>query len=243
MAINNISIPSRRNFEHRFFLAVAVFFPLAALIGFAPTFYLKPFFGTPAIARSIIWVHGLTMTAWMVLFVTQVYLISSKRVRLHQRLGFVGIALAIVIFITGLLTAIAAAKYGSASSPPDIPPLQFLIVPVGDMLVFAALFGAAIYYRKNAANHKRLILLTVLNFLPPAVARFPGSMTADFGPLWFFGVPTILTIVFIVLDTYRNRKLNVAFLFGGIFLIASEWIRLIFASSTIWLAIAFWLTA
>jgi hypothetical protein len=38
-----------------------------------------------------------------------------------------------------------------------------MIVPFADMIVFAVLmFGAAIYYRKNAPTHKRLILLTVI---------------------------------------------------------------------------------
>lgn len=236
------SIPSGRNFEHRFFFVIAVLFPLAVLIGFGPTFYLKPFFSTPPIARTVIWIHALTMTAWIALLITQVYLISSKRIRVHQRLGFAGIAMAIILIITGMLTAVAAAKYGSASSPPDIPPLEFLIVPVGDIVVFAVLFGAAVYYRKNAANHKRLILLTVLNFLPPAVGRFPGGMVENFGPLWFYGVPTLLTIAFIALDTWRTGKLNKVFLFGGLFLVASQWLRLMFAPSQTWLSIATWLT-
>jgi len=231
-----------RNFDHRFFVAAAALFILAVLIGFGPTFYLKPLFTGPPISRMTIWVHGFVMAAWVVLFVIQVYFISSKRIRLHQRLGFLGVALAPIVFVTGLLTAIAATKYGTASAPPNIPPLEFMIVPFGDMLVFAILFGAAIYYRKNSPNHKRLILLTMINFLPPAIARFPGGLTNSIGPLWFYGVPTVLTVALIALDTWSNRKLNKTFLFGGIFMIAAMWLRLPLMSSQAWLNFATWVT-
>ncbi len=251
MAINELSvdgssvrnIPSGRNFEHRFFAVFAVLFVLTVFIGFGPTFYLKPLFNTPPVARVIIFIHGFLMAAWVALFVVQVYLISSKRIKVHQRLGIAGVFLAPVILITGLMTAVAAAKFGTASAPANVPPLEFMIVPFGDMFVFAVLFGAAVYYRKNSANHKRLILLTIINFLPPAIARFPGDLTNTFGPLWFYGVPTILTIGLIALDTWRTGKLNKAFLFGGIFMIASMWLRLPLSSTQAWLNFATWVTS
>jgi hypothetical protein len=233
-------LPRRRNLDHRFFAIAAAAVIIAVLIGFGPTFYLKPFFTNPPIARAVIYVHGFVMTAWVVLFAVQVYFISSKKIKLHQKLGLAGVGLAVLVFITGLMVAISAARYGSASAPPAIPPLEFLIVPLGDMVVFAILFGAALYYRKNSPNHKRLMLLTMINFVPPAVARFPGGLTDSYGPLWFFGVPTVLTILLIALDTWYNRKLNKVFLFAGIFLIAAMWIRLPLSSTGAWLSFAQW---
>jgi len=234
-------LPRNRDFDHRFFVAAAAFLILVVLVGFGPTFYLKPLFTGPPITRTVIWVHGFLMAAWVLLFVVQVYFISAKKIKLHQKLGFAGVALAPIVILTGFLTAIGAAKYGSPAAPP-IPPLEFMIVPFGDMVVFAILFGAAIYYRKNSPNHKRLILLTMINFVPPAIARFPGGLTNSIGPLWFFGVPSVLTIVLIALDTRRNRKLNKAFLFGGIFLIAAMGLRLALMSTHAWLSFAAWAT-
>jgi hypothetical protein len=241
MAINNAM--ERRAFERKFFLAVAILFPVTVLIGFAPTYYLKGLFNSPPVPRAIVHIHGLVMAAWVGLFFAQVYFIRSTRIRIHQRLGYLAIALGIAIIISGFLTAIAAAKYGSSSTPPGIQPLEFLVVPFFDMVVFAVLFAGAIYYRRNAPNHKRLMLLTVINFLPPAIARFPLGLTASFGPLWFFGVPDLLTIIFVIVDTWRNKKLNKVFLVGAILLVASHWLRLAFASSNAWLSFATWLTS
>jgi hypothetical protein len=236
------ALPRRANHDHRFFWITAIVVILAVLIGFGPTFYLKQFFGNPPIARSIIWIHGFVMAAWVALFTLQVYFISSKKIKLHQKLGWFGLGLGVLVFAVGLMVAVSAAKYGTASAPAGIPPLEFMIVPFGDMFVFAILFGAAVYYRKNSPNHKRLILLTMINFIPPAIARFPGGLTDSFGPLWFYGVPTIITIALIVLDTWYNRKLNKVFLFAGIFLIAAMWIRLPLMSTPAWLGFAQWLT-
>lgn len=241
MAINNAA--ERRAFERRFFLAIAILFPITVLIGFGPTYYLKGFFSTPPVARTLIHIHGLVMSAWVILFVTQVYLIRSSKIKLHQRLGILSIILGLALIVIGLLTAIAAARYGSNSTPPGVKPLEFLVVPFFDVIVFAVLFGAALYYRRNAANHKRLMLLTVLNLVPPAIARFPFGLTAAFGPLWFFGVPDLLALIFVIGDTWRNKKLNKVFLAGTIFLIASHWLRLPFSTTQAWNDFAVWVTS
>jgi hypothetical protein len=252
MAINDtpmegVRLPSAatssRDFERKFFFAVAVLFPLAVLIGFAPTFYLKPLFNTPPIPRVIVYIHAFVMTAWIALFITQVYLISAKKILVHRRLGLLGVVLGLGIIVSGLFTAIAATKYGAASAPKDIPALEFMIVPFGDLVVFAVLFGAAVYYRKAAATHKRLILLTVINFLPPALARYPGGVMDKFGPLWFFGIPTVLTLFVLIGDTWKHRKLNKIFLFASIFLIASWWLRLPLSTTDAWRNFAAWLTS
>lgn len=239
MAVNDTI--SRRVFERRFFLAVSILFPIIVLIGFGPTYYLKGFFNSPPIPRLVVHLHGFLMAAWVVLFFAQTYFIRSTRIKTHQQLGLLSIALGVGIFITGLVTAVAAARYGSSATPPGVDPKEFLVVPFFDMFVFAVLFAAAIYYRRNAPNHKRLMLVTVLNFLPPAIARFPFGLTAAYGPLWFFGVPDLIAIVFVIVDTWRNKKLNKVFLAAVIFMIVSHWARLPLSTTTAWHSFANWI--
>jgi hypothetical protein len=241
MAVNDSL--NRRIFDRRLFAAAAILFPLIVIAGFARTYYLRGFFSAPALPSTLVHVHGLLMTAWVVLFGSQVWLISSKRIRVHQRLGYASIGLAVLIIVSGFFTAAAAAKFGSASAPPDIPPLSFMIVPMSDLVMFAILFGGAIYYRKRPAEHKRLILLTAINFLPPAVARIPVESLQSLGPLWFFGLPTFLLLVTLVLDTWRNGRLNKVFLAGSIALIVSYPLRLIVMGTEPWMAFAAWVTS
>lgn len=239
MAVNEF--PDRHRVTRRFFLVVAISFPLIVLAGFAQTYYLKGFFDSPPIASMLVHLHGFVMTIWVALFIAQVWLISSKRIKLHQRLGIAGVLLAVVVIVVGIATAIASAERGVGV--PGIPPLAFLAVPLFDMIVFPILFGAAIYYRRQSANHKRLMLLTVLNFLPPAIARLPFETIATAGPMAFFGIPDLLVIIFVAVDTWRHGKLNKPFAFGALLVIASHPLRLMLAGTDVWMRFAAWLTS
>ncbi|MFL6373093.1 MAG: hypothetical protein ACJ73D_00355 [Pyrinomonadaceae bacterium] len=241
MAMNQDAFEWRR-YDRRLFAAVALVFPLAVLVGFARTYYLKLAFGTAPLPSLLVHAHGALMTTWVAFFIAQVWLIRSRNHRTHMKFGMFGIALAVVMIFVGFFTGVAAAKYGSASTPAGIPPLAFLAVPLFDILMFALLFGAAIYYRMRPAEHKRLMLLTAINFLPPAVGRFPFEPFSSGGPLMFFGVPALIMVVLLVLDTWRNGQLNKVFLAGSILLIASYPLRLMLAGTGLWAAFAAWLT-
>jgi hypothetical protein len=233
----------RRLFDRRLFAAAAIVFPLIVLAGFARTYYLKGMFGTPPLASLVVHAHGLLMTAWVVLFVTQIRFIAARRIRLHQQLGYAGIALAVLIILVGFVTAVRAARFGAASTPPGISPIAFLIVPLFDLLMFAIFFGGAVYYRKKPAEHKRLILLTAVNFVPPAIARIPVAALQALGPVWFFGFPTALILFCLGLDTWRNRHLNAILLAGALLLVASYVARLALMGTATWMHIAVWLTS
>jgi hypothetical protein len=182
------------------------------------------------------------MTAWVALFITQVWLISSHRIRIHQRLGSAAVGLAILIIVIGFFTAVRAAKFGPSASPLDAPPLPFLIVPLTDLVMFAIFFSAAIYFRKKPAEHKRLMLLTAINFLPPAIARIPAPSLQALGPLWFFGFPALLTLIVLMIDRWKIGSLNKIFLLGTLLLIVSFVARLAFMGTQTWIGFAGWLT-
>ena len=227
--------------DRRLFAVAAIIFPLIVFAGFARTYYLKYFFDAPALPL-LNHVHGMLMTTWVLLFVTQVWLISTRRIRTHQRLGFAAIGVAMLILIVGFLIATKTAKFGSPSSPGPVLRLQFLIIPLTDLLNFAILFTAAILLRKRSADHKRLMLLTVVNFLPPAVARIPISSLQSLGPLWFFGVSTTLALIALIADWRFAGKMNKVFLIATSLLIATFALRPVFMGTVTWMCFAKWLT-
>jgi len=149
----------------------------------------------------------------------------------------------VLIIVVGFATALRAAKYGFRAAPPGISPKAFLIVPLFDLLMFALFLGATIYYRKRAAEHKRLMLLTAINFLPPAIARIPIPALQAFGPLWFFGLPTMLALYCVGLDARRHGRLNRIFLAGTLLLVVSFVARLALMNTGAWIATAEWLTS
>jgi hypothetical protein len=235
-------VAQARVFDRRLFAIAAVLFPLIVLVGFARTYYLRGLFEVPPLPSAIVHVHGIVMTAWVALFVAQVWLVSSRRIRVHQRLGYAGVALGAAIIASGIPTALRAAKYGSNSTPPGVSGLAFLAVPLFDLVMFALFFGAALYHRRRPAVHKRLMLLTAINFLPPALARIPVAPLQSLGPLWFFGFPAVVALLCVGLDARRNG-LNRILLTGTILLVASYVARLAIMGTDAWMRLATWLTS
>jgi len=228
------SIP--RSNDRRLSMWVAALVPVIVLIGFARTYYLKGFFGNPPLPGLLVHLHGLVMTTWVVLFVTQVSLVATGRTRTHQRLGILGAVLAVLLFIVGILTGIAGAARGASPGPPA---LQFLVIPLGDMLVFAILVGTALYFRRSRLDvHKRLMLLAAVNLLAPAIARIPLHFIATGGALAFFGLTDLCLLACVGFDTIRNRRLHPAFLWGTLFIVAFQPLRLMLAGTDVWMRFA-----
>ncbi len=227
-------MPGRVN-DRRLYILAAIVTPLIVLAGFARSYYLKPFFGTPDLPGRIVHLHGIVMTAWVLLFITQISLVATRRTRVHQRLGIAGGVLAALVVIVGVLTALFAAARGASPGPPA---LAFLIVPLGDMLIFSVLIGLALYFRRNLQVHKRLMLLAAINLLTPAIARIPLSFITNGGPLAFFGLTDLVLLVFLAYDTFKHRRLHPVFLWGSIFVIALQPLRLLLAGTSVWMNFA-----
>jgi hypothetical protein len=226
--------PSRVN-DRRLYILAAILTPLIVLAGFARTYYLKPFFDTPDIAGRIVHLHGIVMTAWVVLFVIQVSLVATRRTKIHQRLGLLGAGLAALVVVVGVLTALYAAARGSSPGP---PPLQFLIIPLGDMLIFSILISLALYFRRKLHVHKRLMLLAAVNLLMPAIARIPLSFIINGGPLAFFVLTDICILACVAFDTFKHRRLHPVFLWGTVFIITMQPLRLLLAGTDVWMRFA-----
>ena len=231
----NPTLPTT-NKDRRLYIWFAAFMPLIVLVGFARTYYLKGVFGTPPLPGRLVQIHGLVMTSWVVLFIAQVSLVARRRTRTHQRLGVLGAVLAGAVVVVGVATAIAAAARGASPGPPA---LQFLVIPLGDMLVFAILVGMALYFRRRRLDiHKRLMLLAAVNLLPPAIVRIPLHFIETGGPLVFFGLADLCLLACVAFDTARNRRLHPAFLWGSLFFVASQPLRLMLAETDLWLRFA-----
>lgn len=227
-------LPTRIN-DRRLYILAAILTPLIVLAGFARTYYLKPFFNTPDLAGRIVHLHGIVMTAWVVLFITQISLVATRRTKIHQRLGVLGGVLAALVVIVGVLTALYAAARGASPGPPA---LSFLIIPLGDMLIFSILIGLALYYRRKLDVHKRLMLLAAINLLTPAIARIPFNFIINGGPLVFFGLTDLCLLACVAFDTFKHRRLHPVFLWGTVFVIAMQPLRLLLAGTDAWMGFA-----
>ena len=230
--------PRPRNADRAIYTAAALAAVLIVFAGFARTYYLKGIYGTPALT-GLVHLHGLVMTLWFTLFVVQVRFVAAGRIDLHRRLGMFGGFLAVVLVGVGTVTAITAARLGHSPGP---PPLIFLTIPLGDMVVFSVLMSLAMAYRGRPALHKRLILLASVAMLTAAIARIPLDLIHNGGLPVFFGVTDLCLLACLITDTVKNRRLHPAFGWGFLFIFASQAFRFWLSGTPQWLRFAAWLT-
>ena len=204
--------------------------------GFAQTFYLKSWFGTPPLS-NLLFLHGVVMSAWLGLFVVQTALVEVGRTDLHRRLGVVGAALAVLVVVVGVASALDAGRRGFSPAP-QVTPQMFLAIPLVDMFLFALLVGLALAKRRNSGTHKRLMLLATVNMLTPAVARLPIDALRQAGLPAFFSITIACVILIVVIDTVRHRRLHPAFGWGAALLIAAVPARIALAQTDAWVSIA-----
>ncbi|HET7598657.1 MAG TPA: hypothetical protein VFK09_00095 [Gemmatimonadales bacterium] len=224
--------------DRRFFTGMAVVAAVIAFVGFAPSYYLRALSDRPPLP-TLVHFHGALSTAWILLFLAQTSLVAARRTDLHRRLGVVGAALAAVLLVVGCLTAVEGARRG-VTPPGGPPPLAFLSVPLGTIVVFAILAGTGLANRRRSETHRRLMLLATIALLTPAISRFRYFMPG--GPALAIGGTIALVLVCLAYDRLSHGRIHPAFLWGGLFLIVSLPARFALGATPMWRPVAEWLT-
>ncbi|HBE82494.1 MAG: hypothetical protein JNK51_10115 [Blastocatellia bacterium] len=238
MAVNT-AILSPRIAERKLFSATAIAFPLIVLIGYFKSYYFSAFFDVPAVANKLVHAHGIVMSVWVLYFVAQTALIRTRNVKLHMTMGMFGVALAIVVIVVGMATAYDAQLVRGAA-PPGVDPHGFFVLPASDMLLFAIFFSGAIYYRKRPTEHKSLMFLTAIAFVPAALFRIP-VVAPENALVWAFGTPAIFAVAALAWHTWKTGKLNRVFASGVSLLLIAVPLRPVVMESQAWLSFVGWL--
>jgi len=218
-----------------FFSGMAVLAAAVIFAGFSRTYYLRGVFGRPELS-PLLHVHGALFSSWIVLLVAQATLVAARRTDLHRRLGVAGGALAVAMTVMALVVSIDGARRGAALPGTDV--LVFLAVPLATVIVFPALVGSALLLRRQPDAHKRLMLIATTELLSAGVGRLPGITSA----LGFFGFTDLFVVALWAYDFLTRGRVHPAALWGGLFLIASQVLRLAISGTDAWLRFATWIT-
>lgn len=240
-AVDRRDLPTsfRQRTERLFFSGVAAALLVVVFVGFAPTYFLRDSFGSQSLTPSL-HVHGSLFTAWMVLLFVQTSLIAADKTAWHRRLGVAGVALGVLMMAAGGYVAITRARAGlSIPPPPGLTPAAVLTLPLATLVVFPALFGAALWFRRHTDVHKRLVVIATLELVTAAAARWP--VIATLGPVAFFGVTDLFVAALAVYDFKTRGRIHPATLWGGLFLIASQPLRLAIGFTAPWQTFVSWL--
>lgn len=228
--------------ERLFYSGMALAMVATIFFGFAPSYYLRGSVETwtpaPLLPMTpVSHLHGILFSAWTLLFVAQTLLVGAGRTDIHRKLGLT--AFALLPAMVGV--ALVASLYGALrhAGPPFIPPLQFLAIPLFDIPVFAITIGWALWKRREAQTHKRLMLIAMVGMMGPAIGRLPMPAFLP-GPVAIFGLPDLYLLALVGWDLATRGRLHKATIWGGGLLLASQVFRLWVMTTPAWLAFAAW---
>jgi hypothetical protein len=193
------------NADVGFYLTMVLVSAAIIFVGFAPSFYLKSVIHAPPPLTQLTIAHGVVFTAWILLFITQVSLISRKQPALHRQMGILGAVLYGAVASLGLSTAITAGRLGHA--PPEAPaPLAFMALGLFTIVAALALVVMVLWNRRRSDWHKRLMLASLFMMTGPGTGRIaiPLGFAAREVTVGFFVTYLLLTVA--MLYDYRVHK-------------------------------------
>ena len=225
--------------ERRFytFMALAIFF--AMYVGFARTFFLRPWFPEAHVMsppEPFFYFHGMVFTAWFALLLLQPALVGMGRTDLHRMVGRFGAMLAVGVVAVGTMGALIAARRAGGFTGIPIPPAQFVIIPFGDIALFALFVGMAIARRHDSQSHKRLMLVGSLCLIDAAIARWPVVISVG-NPILFFALTDLFLVPLAIWDFKTRGRLHPVTLWAGLLLIVSQPLRLWLSGTDAWLQV------
>lgn len=214
-------IPSTARSDRFLFTAMIAGAMLVAFAGFAPTYYLRTWFGRPPL-ETMVHIHAILFSAWLVILLTQSALIRTRNYAWHARLGVLTLAVVALMVITGFLVVLGKPRTTPTSQ-------SFIFTPLLSLVMFPIFVAVAIRFRRDPATHKRLMWLTTLLFMGAPMTRLLLMLEIAPGRYLHHVLCYLLLLVpLLVNDLWRNRRLHPATLWGTVALLMRhplhEWI-------------------
>jgi hypothetical protein len=217
------------------YLPAAVAIGVVVVLGFAESYFLRPFVAHTDSLTTLVHVHGALMTAWITLFIAQTTLVAVGRRDLHRQLGTLGMVLVALIFVVGVPMEIVAAKLGGHHMPGPALPALALVFAL--LLEFVTLACLGLSYRYRSDFHKRLMLLASITAMEAGAIRLPLALLNHSVFKTHVAIDVSLLVI-IAFDSIKHRRLHPAFLWGTLFIVSMQAFSLWISDTSIWLRIA-----
>jgi len=209
--------PGSRN-DNRFFSVMALLILATVFVGFARTYFLAGVFRAP-LPNILIHVHGVVFSAWIVLLIAQISLVTAGRVDIHRKLGMWGFGLACLMVVMGVLAATDSLSRGFSPLGSGLDPKTFYAIPFLGIFIFAALVFFAYRERLKPAAHKRLIMLATISLLLAPTGRPPFTAITAARPYLAGFFVWLFLLLLIGYDLWSTHKVHRATIWGALFVV------------------------
>ena len=162
--------------------------------------------------------HGIAMTLWCVMLITEASLIRTDRKALHRTIGKASYVLAPLLVAATINLIHFRMKGGGTLSDSGLFQLTLM---VNAAVAFVVIYGLAIYYRREPALHGRYMVCTVFPLFTPVTARLiyahwpsltslvPALNGVPLVQILGFALADLLLVILIAWDWRGKRRVNV----------------------------------
>jgi hypothetical protein len=201
------------NALHRNAVAWFAAFFLFALWAFWPSYYSR----ISETTEPRLHAHGIVMTLWCVMLVTQAYLIRTGQRALHRKVGYASYALAPLVVIATINLIHFRMKGGGTL--PDMGLFQLALM-VNAAVAFAVMYGLAMAYRREPLVHARYMVCTVFPLFTPVTDRLiyahwpalaslvPTISNVPLVQIYGFALADVLLVGLVAWDWRASRRVH-----------------------------------
>jgi hypothetical protein len=180
-----------------FFPAMALLLLILVVTGFAKTYFL-PGMMFAKLPNGLVHIHGAVFVSWILLLVAQTFLAATHNLKIHMKLGVLSLALIPAMSVLGVLTLFDFIR----RAEPDEGPELLLAGDLETLLIFVALTSWALLARRDAATHKRLMILGTMAIMGPAIARLNFSIGLT------LAITGGLPLLVLIYDLWQTKRVH-----------------------------------
>lgn len=246
---HNKRTPNRTGlFESYFYFVMSLVIAAVVIYGFSQTIQKKLIHAVPP-RPLLLHIHGAVFFGWVLFFILQSVLVRARTVRWHQRIGWFGVVLGVLMTVVGFSTAVTMARFNKLILHTRYPEAN-LLISFFDITAFTIAFALAIYWRKKPEFHRRLQLMACCALTAAAFGRFPPlfvisrashGLAAFTFLIWatlYAGVDSLILLA-VGRDLVVDRRIHPVFLYGlPPFIVAQACVMYTLAHHSAW-----WLNA
>jgi hypothetical protein len=160
---------------------------------------ISPIGNVPIAITTVTHFHALMLMSWLLMLIVQPVLIVRRQFQWHKWVGKASYVV-VVLMVVSLLLIINQEQSREKSLP-------VFAANLFDVPVFLVFYGLAIYYRRKPAYHARFMVMSIVPFINPALARLLANGLAVQWGVWVL----LLAVEFFTRKTYKPYLIGLGY--------------------------------
>jgi hypothetical protein len=182
-----------------FFPAMALLLLVVVVLGFGRTYFFAGMLRAK-LPNTLVHIHAALFVSWIFFLIIQTTLAATGRLKWHMTFGIGGVILPPLMVVFGVLTLFDSIRRNGT----DVPPELLLVGDLENLILFAVLTAWALLVRRNAASHKRLMILGTMAIMGPAIDRWPIPHTILGTLAVILGLPLLV----VAYDLWSSQRVH-----------------------------------